>query len=87
MTEVFRARSRVANEIRRAKRRQDPADQVRVADARRALAEAKLESYIRSIVASAPELTQQQCDRLAALFGVTVPERAVPALGGREAIR
>lgn len=61
------AKSRLANESKRAKR--DPAvGKGPLLDARRALAAAKLEAYIAQVVTSAPELTPEQAARLASLL-------------------
>lgn len=67
MSAVARARSRLANEVKAAKRRPD-SDPDHVTAARRDLAAAKLEDYIRRVVAAAPELSLEQRHRLSALL-------------------
>ncbi len=62
------ARSVLANEVKRAKRKADPESEARVADACRELAAAKLEAYIRAAVAAAPPLTSEMRDRLTVLL-------------------
>jgi hypothetical protein len=68
---VTRTRSRLANEVKRAKRDQDDQSEERVADARRELAVAKLEAYIAAVVAAAPPLSEDQKQRLALLLRAT----------------
>ncbi len=65
---VTGARSVLANEVKRAKRKTDPESEARVADARRELAAAKLEAYIADVLASAPPLTPEQTARLTHLL-------------------
>lgn len=80
MSEVTRARSVLANEVKRAKRAadrdDDPAPWTKqppaVENARRDLAAAKLEAYITAIVAAAPTLSSDQTLRLTALLGTVV---------------
>ncbi len=68
---VTGARSILANEVKRAKRTTDPASQARVADARRELAAAKLEAYIKAVVAACPPLSEDQKQRLRLLLRAT----------------
>lgn len=58
---VARAKSRVGVAARRG-------DQQALADARRELAEAKIDAYVKKVVAEAPAFTDEQRARLAALF-------------------
>lgn len=66
MSEVTKARSVLANAVKRERCTDDPGPAV--VDARRALAAAKLEAYIRHVVATAPALSKEQRDRLALLL-------------------
>jgi hypothetical protein len=59
----YGARNRL-NALQRYRRPDDPA----IADARRDLAAASLEEYIRRVVDSAPPLTDDQRSRIAALL-------------------
>lgn len=65
LTIVAQPRSRGANETQRAKHRPEEPSRERLIEARRALAVAKLESYIAAVVAAAPPLTDDQRSRLA----------------------
>ena len=58
---VLTARSKLGVAARRA----DPHE---IAEARQALAAAKLEAYIAKVVAEAPPLSPEQCDRLSMLL-------------------
>ncbi len=62
---MSKARSRVANEVKKCKASGSDPQSLRVLDARRDLAEAKLQAYIERTVASAPPLSPEQRDRLA----------------------
>ncbi len=64
---INKARSRVANEVKKAKYAGAGASTASVQDARRVLAEEKIKEYIQRTVASAPDLTVEQRDRLAQL--------------------
>jgi len=64
---VSKARSRVANEVKKCKASGSDPQSPRVQDARRDLAEAKLQAYIERTVASGPPLSPEQRDRLAVL--------------------
>ena len=70
---VSRARSRVANEIKKAKKAGGDAATQAVQDARRLLAEENLKAYIARVVASAPPLTPDQRDRIAQLLAAAPP--------------
>jgi hypothetical protein len=65
---VYKARSRVANEVKKCKASGSDPQSPQVQDARRDLAEAKLQAYIERTVASAPKLSPEQRDRLAILL-------------------
>ncbi len=65
---VSRAKSQLANEVKRAKRTKDPSAPSKVAAARAALAEAKLEAVVREVVDAAPELGPATRERLAVLL-------------------
>ena len=60
------ARAQLGSVARR--HRDDP---LRIADARRELAAAKIADYIEAVVDSAPPLSLEQCDRLALLLRPT----------------
>lgn len=64
---VNKARSRVANEIKKSKKVGAPANFAAVQDVRRALPEEKIRAYVERTVASAPPLTQEQRERLTSL--------------------
>ena len=69
MSAVFRARAKVANESKKAKRNHQPVESSQsVQTARRELAEEKIAAYIAKTVAAAPPLSDEQRDRLAALL-------------------
>src|SRR4051812_12381451 len=57
---VSKARSRVANEVKKARKEPGGSSTGRVEDARRALAEEKLANFIQRTVAQAPALTGEQ---------------------------
>ncbi len=65
---VAKARSRVAVEVKKQKRDGGTDSSESVRTARRDLAEEKIKANIERTVASAPELTPEQCDRLARLL-------------------
>ncbi len=65
---VYKARSRVANEVKKCKASGSDPQSPQVQDARRDLAEAKLQAYIERMVASGPQLSPEQRDRLAVLL-------------------
>ncbi len=65
---VTKARSRLANHSKAAKRLPSTAAADRVVEARRDLAAAKLEAYIKAVVEAAPPLTADVLDRLALLL-------------------
>jgi hypothetical protein len=63
MSEALTARNRLGGVIRLS-----PNDDDKIADARRALAAAKIADYIARTIACAPPLTAEQRDRLALLL-------------------
>ena len=63
-TKVTQARSRLATLSRRSM----AASTDQIEDARRALAEAKIVDYVEKVVASAPPLSDEQLNRIAALL-------------------
>ena len=63
---VLSARAAVAVASRRS--RGGTADPAAIANARRELAAAKLERYVREVVAAAPPLTTEQRSRIAAIL-------------------
>jgi hypothetical protein len=66
---VSRTRSRLANEVKRAKRTGQPVESFPAVQAARGeLAEAKIAAYITAVVSAAPPLSAQQRDRLATLL-------------------
>ena len=65
---VARARSRLANEVKRAKRKPEPTSTERLSEARRDLAAAKLDAYISAVVAQAGPLTPEQKAKLVVLL-------------------
>lgn len=66
---VVRAKSKLANEVKAAKRRNESAgSSERVRAARRELAEAKLVEYITRTVAEAPDLDLEARERLSMLL-------------------
>ena len=65
-TAVLRERGRVASLTR-----SRPADDPELIDARRDLAAAKLDAYVKRVLAEAPPLTDAQRDRIAALLRPT----------------
>ncbi len=65
---VAQARSRVAVEVKKQKRDGGSGASESVRSARRNLAEEKIKAYVERTVASAPELTPEQRDRLALLL-------------------
>ena len=66
---VLRARAQLGNAAKAARRHPESATAAqRVADARRDLARAKVDQYIRVLVESAPKLSQAQKDALAVLL-------------------
>lgn len=66
---VNKARSHLANEIKKNRRAGRPLGAGSVQDARRALAEEKIKAYVERTVASAPSLSQAAKDRLTVLVG------------------
>ncbi len=60
---VTKARSRVANTAKN-----HPTDVEAITEARRDLAVAKIEAYVKRVVDAAPPLTDEQRDRLALLL-------------------
>lgn len=62
-TAVLRERGRVASLTR-----SRPADDPQLIEARRDLAAAKLDAYVKRVLAEAPPLTDAQRDRIAALL-------------------
>jgi hypothetical protein len=64
----MKSRSLVANAEKRRKKVPGPIADEAVKGARRALAEAKIASYVAKVVAAAPPLTAEQRDRLATLL-------------------
>ncbi len=68
MSRVLQARSDLAHEAKRAKRAPQATPPQALLDARRELAAAKLEAYIRAVVASAPPLTEEQKHQLSTLL-------------------
>lgn len=66
MSETLALRGRVASLSR-----SRPATDPDLIDARRDLAAAKLDAYIKKVVAEAPPLTDEQRDRIAALLRPT----------------
>lgn len=64
---VLKARSRLANEVKRARRAGDQ-DSSAVNDARRELAEAKLAAYIEQVLADCPPLSPEVRSKLAVLL-------------------
>ncbi|GAA1902943.1 hypothetical protein GCM10009814_35390 [Lapillicoccus jejuensis] len=88
MSEVRRARSRLANEIRRVRASGGVAnDHPAVREHRRDLAAAKIEQYARAVLQDAPPLTAAQLTRLAAIFQTTPPERRARLVYGGETTR
>ncbi|MCR4488491.1 hypothetical protein NUV33_05245 [Micrococcus luteus] len=65
-TAVLRERGRVASLTR-----SRPADDPQLIEARRDLAAAKLDAYVKRVLAEAPPLTDAQRDRIAALLRPT----------------
>lgn len=68
LVSINKARSRVANEIKKTKKAGGDLRCAAVQDARRALAEEKIKTCIERTVAAAPPLTNEQRDRLALLL-------------------
>lgn len=67
-TSVAQAKSKLANNAKRAKRHPDAESAQRVAESRRELAAAKLERHIQAVVRESPPLTEEIRDRLATLL-------------------
>ena len=68
MSEVGRAKSRVALAEKKSKRAPGVASAAAVQEARRDLAAAKLEKFIAEVLATAPELSESQKEALSAIF-------------------
>lgn len=70
MSEVRKARSRLANEVRRVGAEGgNRHTHFGVERERKALATAKIDEYVRRVLAEAPPLSPDQLARLASLFG------------------
>lgn len=82
MTGVTHARSRVANEAKRAKRLPNIESDQRLADARRDLATAKLEAYIKAVLAKSLPLSKNQLSQLALLLHAPACDTAPLARSG-----
>jgi hypothetical protein len=67
MSDITNARSKLANAVKRSRRMPDP-DPAAIAEARAALAAAKLEKYVAEVISTAPLLSQDQVRRITALF-------------------
>ena len=68
LSKMSKARSQLANEVKKIKKAGGDPSSSSVQDARRVLAAEKLTAAIRQTVESAPELTPAMMDRLAALL-------------------
>lgn len=65
---VTHARSRLALEVKKQRRRGEGSESPAVVHARQQLAEEKIREFVERVVAQAPPLTPDQLARLASLF-------------------